>query len=100
MTVALLVGLLVAAVVASFFKDRRYDKSVPHLPYTFPLVGNLPTLVMNRITSDALTSAVDRARHYNWGSVYLTVPGQGTELIFNDPGNLLLPGPLQASPPV
>jgi len=82
---AALVGLLAVAIVASFFKDRRYDKSVPHLPWTFPLVGNLPTLVMNRIVSDALTSAVDRAKYYNWGPIYVTVPGQGTELIFNDP---------------
>lgn len=91
--VAVLVGLLVAVVIASFYKDRRYDKSVPHMPYTFPLVGNLPTLIMNRITSDALTSAVARARKYNWGSIYITVPGQGTELIFNDPGMRRFPRP-------
>ena len=82
---ALLLIILCLVIVANFVKNRQHDKRVPHLPWVWPVLGNIQIVIKNR--SRLLDYFHEQHIKYK-GYFYLTAPGVGTQLFINDPESI------------
>jgi cytochrome P450 len=88
-TILWLLTALIGSIILFLYvkKDRRFDKNIPHLPYAFPIIGNLPMVVKSLFFTednlDQTTYWMEKLDHY-----YLSLPGLGMQLEISDPESI------------